>query len=208
MMATRFILLVMIGAFACQVQTQTLWGFKINEETNRIYFAETIVEPDVGKDLLYSRAKEWIILKGFDQPVLIDKKFNHYFFDDPWKFDDPNNGTMITDGYFKIHYRSPETDRFYVTFQLRMKTAPGKYRYEFTNFYVNEFISGKPKPPSERDPGNKNSDNIVFETFTFEEFFESGTRRKDDNLAFPEFRDKMRNMIAELQRFMAGDEGW
>ena len=210
-MKTRVLSFIFAMLFLSNLSAQELWGLPVDEETNKVAYSEIIDMGTTDQETLYSRAKEWILLQNYDDPVVVLKDKEYLFFEDPIVLDDESS-KIYTDGFFHVHYRSDKSDRFYIVFNFRIRTKEGKYQYEFTDFTLKEFIDpnagpgGPGRPSSHRN--SRNYSNLDVKVFTIEDFFESETRRKEKNLAFPEFKFNIGALIIDLKSAMNSDSDW
>ncbi len=210
-MKTRVLSFIFTMLFFSNLCAQDFWGLPIDEETNKVSYKGIIDVEGSDQETLYSRAKEWILLQNYDDPVVVLKDKEYLFFENPVVLDD-GSSKIYTDGFFHVHYRSDKSDRFYIVFNLRMRTKEGKYQYEFTDFTMKEFIDPHSGPggPGRPSPHRKSAayNNVDVKVFKIEDFFNSEGRRKEKNLAFPEFKSNMGALISDLQAAMKSDSDW
>jgi hypothetical protein len=210
-MKTRVLSCIFIVICYANLSAQELWGLPLDEETSKVSYKEIIDVHGTDQATLYSRAKEWILLQNYDDPVVVLKDKEYLFFENPVVLDD-GSSKIYTDGFFHIHYRSDKSDRFYIVFNLRLRTKEGKYQYEITDFILKEFIDPHSGPggPGRPSPHSKSSSysNVDVKIFKIEDFFNSETRRKEKNLAFPEFKFNMEALISDLKATMNSNSDW
>jgi hypothetical protein len=101
----------------------------MDEETNKVTYTETITLDTLTRDVLFDRAKKWIITKSEDKkPDVADAEKGDI--EEPISF------------IIKLTYDFKYKKDAKVTFDAKINEKDGKYRYIFNNFRIYDVKSG------------------------------------------------------------------
>lgn len=126
----KLILLVCFLTSSFILKAQNL---PIDDETKKITFQETVEIDSLSKDVLYTRAKQWV---------------KNYYKSDQYDMNDVAKSRLMKESYFivKLTYDYKYKSDNNTTYMLTLECKEGKYRYTFTDF---RFYTVKSGPKSE-----------------------------------------------------------
>jgi acyl-CoA synthetase (AMP-forming)/AMP-acid ligase II len=103
----------------------------INKETNKITYTEVVSVDSVSKDILYNRAKIWMV---------------NYFKNENFSIQNLEEGKLVKTASFPVTYDIGKgfTSTEQNTFNLSVSVKDGKYKYELTDFVADNGIQKSP----------------------------------------------------------------
>ena len=95
----------------------------IDEKTGQITYSDVVQADDIGKDVLYARAKEWFALSFKSAQNVI-------------QLDDNENGKLIGKASFGVDITTlAKVNAGYVLFTVEIQVKDGRYKYIFSDFW-------------------------------------------------------------------------
>lgn len=103
----------------------------VDKETNKITYTEVVIVDSVSKDILYNRAKTWMV---------------NYFKNENFSIQNLEEGKLVKTASFPVTYDIGKgytaTEQDY--FNISVTVKDGKYKYEFTDFVADNGFQKSP----------------------------------------------------------------
>ncbi len=180
--------------------------YPIDQKTNKItYQGEGKVNSP--KNILFKNALQFIAAENYEREISSKTKIRKAYLNiqpvpKSISYQDAELGKVFGKGFYEFEYRGK--DRFVMSFNYKIYVQDSSYKYVFTDFVVQEYVTaGKSygKSYMTGSTASFNSDARIL-SFPLEEFID---RRRYEQSSSDIFLDDIHNTIRQLKTAMKGN---